>query len=435
MKITLNIKGIHCNGCKQIIEEELSQFTGITSININLKTNQAEIDYTKETSIEKIIEKINSQHYEASLEKSLDKNVYYLVGVVATFIILFSMAEYFGWFSVMENLNNQNLSYGLIFIIGLLASLHCVGMCGGLIMSYAAKSDQSNWPHWQYNIGRIISYSLIGALLGGLGSFFNINPMLSGILMIGAGLFMLSLGLSFVFDFKLPSLKIPYLKSNSTNGPLMIGLLTGFMPCGPLQAMQIYALGTGNSWHGGLSMFVYALGTTPLLFGFGKFINRINQTKISLFLKLSGVIIIMMGLIMANRGSLNFDYGFTDTPPTQKNNYLEENTNKNAQIIKMNVTYNGYTPNTIHIKTGVPVKWIINVKEMSSCTSAIILHGYNIEKDLQYGENIIEFTPKETGEIKFSCGMQMVWGKFIVDSNNIIEDSGTCLSNQECTTK
>ena len=78
----------------------------------------------------------------------------------------------------------------------------------------------------------------------------------------------------------------------------------------------------------------------------------------------------------------------------------------------MALTYQGYGPNVLQVKKDVPVRWVIDVKQMTRCTDEIILPEYNIRKKLAYGENIIEFTPKRAGEIKFSCWMRMVWDRF-----------------------
>jgi plastocyanin domain-containing protein len=81
----------------------------------------------------------------------------------------------------------------------------------------------------------------------------------------------------------------------------------------------------------------------------------------------------------------------------------------------MDLTASGYQPDILYIKKDIPVRWVINVKQLSGCLSAIMIKDYNIYQKLHLGENVIEFTPKSAGEIKFSCGMQMVWGKFIVN--------------------
>ena len=84
----------------------------------------------------------------------------------------------------------------------------------------------------------------------------------------------------------------------------------------------------------------------------------------------------------------------------------------------MDLTYSGYVPNVLYIEPEKPVRWVINVKQMSGCTDAIMIESLGIEKDLVYGENIIDFTPpSNVEEIKFSCWMKMVWGKFVVTTD------------------
>jgi sulfite exporter TauE/SafE len=370
-------------------------------------------------------------------------NLFLIIPLLFLFIILYFLIQESGSLEILSRLNEQNLSYSLIFLIGILASFHCVGMCGGLVVTYTAtgqkkkncKECKNNYtPHWQYNLGRLISYTFIGGVLGGFGSFFGINPTFTGIITLLASIFMVLMGLSLLTGFKwlkkvqlsMPKFIGKYLYNNSDNkkpkGPFIIGLLNGFMPCGPLQAMQLYALTTGSITRGALSMAIYALGTIPLMFGFGSFISTISKSKIGQIMKISGLVVIILGLFMFNRGLTNFGLGFKNFI---RSNQVSETEFKVAgnieeyQVINMNLTLQGYEPNILYIKAGIPVRWVINVKQMSGCTNSIILHGYDIEKDLKEGENIIEFIPKETGEIKFSCWMQMVWGKFIVTEGDV----------------
>jgi len=204
--------------------------------------------------------------------------------------------------------------------------------------------------------------------------------------------------------------------TDKPKGPLMVGLLNGLMPCGPLQAVQFYALGTGSATKGALSMFFYALGTIFLMIGFGYFISSISNKKIKKMMVVSGIVVLILGLFMLNRGLANFGFGFKSLAGVNNVSTEIQDNNETGEIqtVKMDLTYRGYVPNVLYIKKGVPVRWIINVKQMSGCTNAIILEKFNIKKDLKYGENIIEFTPTEAGEIPFFCWMKMVWGKFIV---------------------
>jgi regulator of replication initiation timing len=105
----------------------------------------------------------------------------------------------------------------------------------------------------------------------------------------------------------------------------------------------------------------------------------------------------------------------------KKVNELEEELKKykesssSEQVVEMHITYEGFKPSTLTIKNGIPVKWIIYGDQVSSCTNKIIVPSLNISKSIVAGENIINFTPKTTGTIDFSCWMGMVKGKFMVN--------------------
>jgi archaellum component FlaC len=93
---------------------------------------------------------------------------------------------------------------------------------------------------------------------------------------------------------------------------------------------------------------------------------------------------------------------------------LKKYISQTEQVVEMHITYEGFKPSSFTIKNGVPVKWIIYGDQVSSCTNKIIVPSLNISKSIVAGENIINFTPKTTGTIDFSCWMGMVRGKFVV---------------------
>jgi len=443
-QIKIQIEGIHCKSCKTLIETEVDVLIGVKDVNVDLKTGECEIEFDdQKISQKKIFETIKKLDYKVSEEKEKrsGKGRAWKRFLIALILLVVFIAGYFliknlGLLEILARLNEQNIGYWLIFLIGFLVSFHCVGMCGGLVVTYTARHQTQSQekkisftPHLQYNVGRIISYTLIGAILGGFGSFFAINPTFTGVIVLIAGVFMILMGLSLLTNFKwLEKIKLRtpifiarFLYSQrhtrKPRGPFIIGLLNGFMPCGPLQAMQLYALASGNILTGAISMGVYGLGTVPLLFGFGSFISLISHDKIKQVMKFSGVIVMILGLFMINRGMINFGYGFRSFVPqeaTSQTEYLITGNIEEYQVVNMDLTYNGYSPNVIFIKKDIPVRWIINVKQMSGCTDEIIMPEYNIKKPLEYGENIIEFVPTKIGHIKFSCWMQMVWGKFVV---------------------
>jgi len=435
-KIKIPISGLNCASCQTLIEEEVGRLKGVKKIVVDLKANTGEVEFNEQAiSLAEIKMKIKELGYEPEKTEHKTKSSVsgFLTGLLIPLVIGLIILAYFlivktGAFSLLARLNEANVGYPLIFLIGFLASFHCVGMCGGLVATYtcgiAAKDGGKNkslMPHIYYNFGRLISYTVVGGILGGIGSFFAINQYFSGTLMILAGIFMLIMALNLVTNFswlKRLNLRTPqfitryiFRGSKKNKSPLIIGLLTGLMPCGPLQAMELYALGTGSFIAGALSLGIYALGTIPLMFGFGALISLISKKYISQTMKLSAIIVALLALVMLFRGLTTL--GVASNAPSNNNNTDGEQ--MGYQTVHMAVTYQGYEPDVIRIKKDIPVRWIIDGSGITGCTSVISLPEYNIRKNLTRGENIIEFTPTQTGEIPFSCGMQMVWGKFVVE--------------------
>jgi len=445
-KIKIQIEELHCKSCKTIIETEVDVLPGVKDIDVDYPSGKCQIEYddrkVSQQKMVSVIEKLNYQvKKKTTPEKGTPQRKYKNLIIAGILVVIFAVGylviKELGLLEILSRLNEERLGYGLIFLIGLLASFHCVGMCGGLIVTYSAKQPVKgeqekvnfSWPHLQYNLGRTISYTLIGAILGGFGSFFAINPTFTGVVTFVAGIFMILMGLSLVtkhrwlekVKLRTPAFIARFLfnqrHSKKPKGPFVIGLLNGFMPCGPLQAMQLYALASGSIVSGALSMGFYALGTVPLLFGFGSFVSLISQENIKKVMKFSGVIVIILGIFMFNRGLTNFGYGLSGLIPSKQigeKEYLVSGDIKEYQVANMELSYSGYSPNVLYVKKGIPVRWVINVKQMSGCTDEIVMPEYNIDKKLQKGENVIEFVPQKAGEIKFSCWMEMVWGKFIV---------------------
>lgn len=446
-KIKIKIEGLHCQSCKTLIETRVTALPGVKSVDIDYQASRGCVEFREDVISREIIFKtIEQLNYKVSEEfdpeksseskrvkRSWFKRLTFALLLLILFLLGYFLAQKFGGWELLARLNEKNLSYGLIFLIGFLASFHCIGMCGGLVVTYTThqiaknKNRRLSSSHLQYNLGRLISYTAIGAILGGFGSFFGINPTFTGIMTLLAAGFMIIMGLSLLTNFrwlqrvklKTPAFIARFLyhqnQSRRPKGPFVIGLLNGLMPCGPLQAMQLYALASGSAARGALGMGVYALGTIPLMFGLGSFISLLNQEKVKWMMKFSGAIVIILGLLMFNRGLASFGKEVS-TPnfssPLQEPEITGEK--EGYQTVKMDLTYRGYAPNILYVQVNVPVRWVIDVKQMSGCMNEILVEKLGISKELQYGENIIEFTPREAGEIKFSCGMKMVWGKFIV---------------------
>ncbi|MDF2879247.1 MAG: heavy metal-associated domain protein [Clostridia bacterium] len=341
-----------------------------------------------------------------------------------------------------------NASYAVLFVVGVLTSLHCVGMCGGIMLSQSLSNENENKfeamkPAILYNAGRVVSYTILGGIVGAVGSVFSLSIFTKATLQIVAGIFMVMMGFNMAgfntfrrFQIKLP--KFVCQTKSQGKGPFVIGVLNGFMPCGPLQTMQLFALGTGSMINGALAMFMFSIGTVPLMLGFGALSGLLSKSYTQKILKSSGILIIILGVIMGNRGlalaGVNINPMTALAATTQSvlgsnsnnssnSNVIKATLQDGVQVIHMTADNRGYTPNAFYVQKGIPVKWIIDGKQMNSCNNAIVVPSLNIQKKITGGENIIEFTPEDK-DINFSCWMGMIRGVIkVVDEIDTVDTS------------
>ncbi len=196
------------------------------------------------------------------------------------------------------------------------------------------------------------------------------------------------------------------------------------MPCGPLQAMQLYALGTGSFAAGALSMFMFSLGTVPLMFGLGAVTSILSGKFTHRMMKASAVLVIALGVIMANRGFALSGFSLPSMPfgtggSTRSGNIAT--IQDGIQLVTTNLQPGRYEP--ITVQKGIPVRWTVRAEKgsINGCNNEIVIPRFNARKKLEPGDNIIEFTPTETGTFAYSCWMGMIRSKITVveDINNI----------------
>jgi hypothetical protein len=208
------------------------------------------------------------------------------------------------------------------------------------------------------------------------------------------------------------------------SNPFVIGLLNGLMIiCGPLQAMYVMAAGTG-SWTGGAAiLFFFGIGTSPLLLGFGFLTSLLSANLTPKLLKASGIIVMILGAIMLNRGlavtGTGVDFNTLVARVSQKLSptVAETPSCDTEQTIHMDVLKSSFSPNQFTLRKGVPVKWVINGKELNECNKVIVVPQYKLRIELKEGAQTIEFTPQESGVVPWSCWMGMIPGTFQVVDN------------------
>ncbi|SHH93326.1 sulfite exporter TauE/SafE family protein [Clostridium grantii] len=437
------IKDMYCKSCEKIIEKVLRKLPGIINVVASYEEELVFVEYDKNVlTMVQIEDSIISAGYSIK-NKNSSIEIKNLLGILSAGLIIIFLGKYSGYFN-MDSMLNGKVGYLILFTVGLFTSLHCLGMCGGIMLSQTVTIKDSpkstNFkPAIFYNLGRVISYTFLGGIIGALGSLFSLSIYTKAFITIFAGVFMIIMGFNMAgfYLFKKLSLKFQFISCKNklkSSSPFIVGILNGFMPCGPLQTMQLYALGTGSFLGGATSMFFFSLGTLPLMLFFGALTGFLSKNYTKKILKLSGVLVLILGLIMTNRGlSLNgvnlssFMLNTNSTVVLNENkdaNFVKAELKNGYQEVTITALASGYFPNVVYVEKNIPVKLTILGDELTSCNNEVVIPTYNLQKKLISGETIFEFTP-DGKDISFSCWMGMLNGiiKVTDDLNSIDQNN------------
>ncbi len=292
--VKLGVGGMHCTGCEETIERAVSGLPGIQSVTASYADSQVLVSF----------DDIKSD--EAAITAAISAAGYTPSETPAT-----KRSHLPAWLIFAAQ-----MSYGLLFVIGVLTGFHCIGMCGSFVVNYARSAEtraQAIRSHVAYGSGKTLSYVTIGAGFGLLGALITITPQMRGIAALLAGVFLLLFGLKMLnvwpalrrLNIRVPAAFTREIASeiHQRKHPFVIGLLNGLLlGCGPLQAMYIMAAGTGDPVQGGILLFFFGLGTLPPLLGYGFFANVLSARAVSEMVRVSGILVIAMGVMMAQRG-------------------------------------------------------------------------------------------------------------------------------------
>lgn len=416
---TVFVKGMFCTNCEKRIRERVMELPGVDAVDIKYTKENAVITFdNSKISIENIIEEIDKLGYKASItNNSYVQIASFLIILIAVYII----AKHLGWLQIFNLFPEIETSFslGMLFVIGLLTSVHCIAMCGGINLTQSTMAAEKNssliYSNIAYNSGRVISYTVIGGIVGAAGSVISFNGALRGVVSIVVGLIMIMTALTMLGVFRpfrriklrLPAGIYKRLSGNRRRrSSFFIGLINGFMPCGPLQSMQIYALSAGSALMGTLSMFVFSLGTVPLMLGFGMLSGRLNKKHSRYMLTVSALIIFVMGINMTGNGfSLS---GINVISPRETMSLQVARMEDGKQYVTTEIDYGSYTP--IRVKQGIPVEWTIYVPDgvLNGCNNELLIPAYDVDFKLSEGYNTLAFIPDKTGNIPYSCWMGMI---------------------------
>jgi sulfite exporter TauE/SafE/copper chaperone CopZ len=488
----LRVAGMSCVNCQKKIEKKLRSMAGVRSARASHSAATVEVCYdAARVSLRDIDAQLRKLGYSLITDAdSQSPDVRRVLGVLLVILSLFFLLQQFGILNLLvpSQLADTEMGYGMLFLIGLITSLHCVAMCGGINLSQCLpregveKFSQTFTPALLYNLGRVLAYSAVGFVLGlvgfvlGGGASGGLPTLAQGLLKLIAGALMVVMGLNMLGLFPVLRKLQPRIpealarrrdgSGRKNRGPLFVGLLNGLMPCGPLQSMQIVALASGNPLTGALSMFLFSLGTVPLMLGLGSLVSALGRKFAQQVMNVGAVLVVVLGLaLLAQGGSLSgllspeyllllvvalavlglvsvlrfkktafrmasmaavfavivaasLAWTFLDTrtnlPVAVSSEASAVEVSDGRQLVSSTLASGRYPD--ISVRAGIPVAWTIDAPQgtINGCNNRMIIRDFGVEHAFKTGENLIQFTPKAAGKFSYSCWMGMIRGTITV---------------------
>lgn len=336
--------------------------------------------------------------------------------------------------------------------LGLVTSIHCVSMCGPMVVSYAVKGEESGpWyrkliPNLAYQGAKIVSYMIVGLALGAIGSAFNIDGIRPYIMALAGG-FMIVMGLGMTGKFPWAARLTPRppkflmqalsatrrrakadaeMGESSLATPISFGLLTGLMPCAPLMAAQLAAAGTGSVWGGGLAMLAFGLGTAPLMLVFGTASSMLPADFKQKMMSVLAIVVIVFGAVYVNRAAMRLGSPVTfntvtaavlGTAPTASSASTANYTTGADGVVEVPLTIERgkFSPAAVQIPSDKPVRLVVDRKEANACSDQLSVPQLGVLVNLTAnGVTNVDIPASKAGVYTLTCGMGMMAGQLSV---------------------
>lgn len=333
-----------------------------------------------------------------------------------------------------------------MFVLGLGTSLHCVSMCGPLVLTYAVKGEESGpWyrkitPNVAYQLAKMLSYMVVGLLLGTIGGLIKLDALRPYVMLL-AGAFMIVLGLGMTGRAKWATRLTPRppkwlmnalvklrrkATADAAHGedtlatPITFGLMTGLMPCGPLMAAQVAAAASGNAVSGALGMAAFAVGTAPLMIAFGTAGSLIPRVWKERMMTVLAVGVMLFGLVFINRGlaltgAPNFGTlkaAFAGGTVADAATYT---TAADGVVeVPLAIKNGQFVPSTVRIPADAPVRLVVDRKEANPCSDQLAVPQLGILVDLAPNAvTKVDLPAAKAGTYTLTCGMGMMSGQVV----------------------
>ncbi|MEJ5311996.1 MAG: sulfite exporter TauE/SafE family protein [Anaerolineae bacterium] len=284
---------------------------------------------------------------------------------------------------------------------------------------------------------KLAAYTLLGLLLGAVGSMLQLTPLTRALLLIAIGIFMVGNALRMLnvhpifryFVFEPPAAVTRYLRRKAKAGadavtPVILGALTVLIPCGVTQAMMALAMGTGNALQAAGLMAAFTLGSSVVFFAVVYLATRMGALLEKNFARAVAVVLLILGLVSVDSGLNLMGSPVSLARLTQAADVSSEAPLAEAVTspdgeneVRITVLNNGYTPASISAHPDVPTRLIFVSDNVRSCSLALVIPELNVEELLpSTGEFTVEVPPQPAGKVlRYSCSMGMYSGQIVFD--------------------
>lgn len=306
--LDIKIRGMICRTCTDEVTGELLRTNGVIKAKVSYRKALASVSYDPDiVTPQELDRRIKALGCDTG-ERSLGERLLDLGCAVLTLLLVWLLRL---WGGASPEISGA--SFAAMLLVGLSTSPHCLGMCGGILLSVCDRADTRVrlGADLAYNAGRMLSYTALGAAFGALGTVLTYTLSMKSMLFTMLGLAVALLGLNMwgllpalpsFPDETAAACRLP--EKLRRQAPLIVGLLTGLMPCGAMYAAWLCAMSSGSAGSGAAVMLAFALGTVPLLLAFAMLGALMPRAWTKYLRKLGAVLVTAMGLKMLLGGLL-----------------------------------------------------------------------------------------------------------------------------------
>jgi sulfite exporter TauE/SafE/copper chaperone CopZ len=480
--VELEIAGMTCRACEVRVGKALRAVPGVRQVDVSAAHGRATVLTDAVVPPERWVTAVRRAGYEIGVERrpwltrdvGVWRDVVLATGAVLAVAVLVGLLG-LGDVAAGAGASAMSGSLVLVVLLGVAAGLStCMALVGGLVLAVSARHAQalaaraapgrgagqgsgrgagqgagrgteqgapSTWqrlrPHVAFNAGRVVGFGLLGALLGAVGSAVRLSGGTVALVTVVVSLAMVAVGVQLTAvsprlagrTVALPEGLSRRLRlDDRADGGYRdartagLGAATFLLPCGFTQAVQLYAISTGDPARAGVVMALFALGTVPGLLAIGGVTSLVpsrRPTTAPRFLRFAGVAVVAFAVVNLSGAATVLAPGVfgglappaaasADAGAVSANVTVEDG----VQVMRTTQVVDGYEPQVATVVAGIPVRWEID-SVAASCASALLapdLGGGPTPVLLPPGVTTLEFTPERPGRLYYSCAMGMYTG-------------------------